>query len=301
MELATLAAPWPAPAKLNRFLHIVGRRADGYHLLQTVFQFIDRCDYLSFKLRPDGRIDREGEVAGVVIDNDLTVRAARLLQQVCGVTAGVTIRLEKHLPLGGGLGGGSSDAATTLVALNHYWQTGLSLERLTELGLRLGADIPVFITGHAAWAEGVGEQLTPIDLDEPWFVVLVPPCSVATRAVFNDSKLTRDSLPIKITDFVAGVGGNDCEAVVFRRYPAVAAAAAWLSQHGRVRLTGTGACVFAAFPDRLSAAQVMAQLPQGVAGFIARGLNRSPLPERLRREVISAPARLMPCPVSIGP
>lgn len=276
---------WPAPAKLNRFLHIVGRRADGYHLLQTVFQFIDRCDYLTFTIRADGLIQRRGEIAGVPAEDDLSLRAARLLQQSGGVRQGVTIAIDKRLPLGGGLGGGSSDAATTLVALDHYWRTGLTTAELATLGLELGADVPVFVHGQAAWAEGVGERLTPLEeLDEPWFVVLAPPCTVATRAVFGDPKLTRDSQPVTIRDFVAGKVRNDCEGVVYERYPAVAAAARWLGGYGQTRLTGTGACVFATFADRPAAERVLARLPPSLPGFVARGLNRSPLRERLRRE-----------------
>ncbi|HCK81583.1 MAG TPA: 4-(cytidine 5'-diphospho)-2-C-methyl-D-erythritol kinase [Candidatus Competibacter sp.] len=278
------SAAWPAPAKLNLMLRIVGRRADGYHLLQTVFQFLDRCDWLWFSPREDGLIERVGDVIGVPPDADLTVRAARLLQRATASRSGATIRLAKQLPLGGGLGGGSSDAATALLALNHYWQTGLTLAELAELGLRLGADVPVFVRGRAAWAEGVGEQLTAIDLDEPWFLVLAPGCHVATGAIFADPELTRNSPPIRILDFLQGAGGNDCESVVYRRYPKVAAAAAWLSRHGQARLTGTGACVFAAFPDRASAGRVLSQLPPGWTGFIARGRNRSPSHARLLRE-----------------
>ena len=276
-------AAWPAPAKLNLMLRIVGRRPDGYHLLQTVFQFLDRGDWLWFDLRDDGLIERASEVPGVPAAADLTVRAARLLQQTAGVRQGATIRIAKRLPMGGGLGGGSSDAATTLVALNHLWRTGLTLVELAELGLTLGADVPVFVHGRAAWAEGVGERLAPVDLAEPWFVVLVPACPVATGAVFNDPDLTRNSPPITITDFAAGLGGNDCEAVVYRRYPEVAAATRWLAQFGQARLTGTGACVFAVFPDGASADRVLAQLPAGCTGFVARGCNRSPLHEHLAR------------------
>lgn len=278
------SAAWPAPAKLNLMLRIVGRRPDGYHLLQTVFQFLDRCDWLWLEPRDEGVIDRVGEVAGVPADADLTVRAARLLQRVAGIHRGATIRIVKQLPLGGGLGGGSSDAATTLVALNHYWQTGLTLAELAELGLQLGADLPVFVHGRAAWAEGVGERLTPVLLDEPWFLVLTPACHVATGAVFTDPELTRNSPLITIADFMMGVGGNDCEAVVYRRYPEVAAMAAWLARHGPARLTGTGACIFAAFPDAASAGRILSRLPPGWTGFTARGRNRSPLHERLARE-----------------
>ena len=277
-------AAWLAPAKLNLMLRIVGRRPDGYHLLQTVFQFLDRCDRLWFIPRADGIIVREGVVAGVTPEADLTIRAARLLQQVTEAGCGATIRLDKRLPLGGGLGGGSSDAATTLVALNHIWQTGLSLAQLAALGLQLGADVPVFVHGQAAWAESVGERLTPIALPEPWFVVLTPACQVSTAVVFNDPELTRNSPLSTIADFVNDAGGNDCEAVVYRRYPEVAAAAAWLRQYGAARMTGTGASVFAAFPDAGSASRVLEQLPPGWSGFVAAGRNQSPLHERLARE-----------------
>ncbi|MEE4378471.1 MAG: 4-(cytidine 5'-diphospho)-2-C-methyl-D-erythritol kinase [Candidatus Competibacteraceae bacterium] len=280
--------PWPAPAKINRFLHIVGRRPDGYHLLQTVFQFLDYCDYLTFAIRPDGQIKRSGELSGIDSDDDLTVRAARLLQKTCAIPMGVTIHIDKRLPLGGGLGGGSSDAATTLVALNHYWQAGLELSQLAELGVQLGADVPVFVTSQAAWAEGIGDCLTPITLDESWFVVLVPACQVATATIFNDSKLTRDSQPITIQGFLAGDAGNDCAAVVYRRYPEIAAAANWLSRYGKACLTGTGACVFAAFADFASTQDVLQRLPERVSGFAARGLNRSPLQARLQREITDA-------------
>ena len=283
-----LFAAWPAPAKLNLMLRIVGQRADGYHLLQTVFQFLDCGDWLWFDARDDGRIERVGEVPGVPAEADLTVRAAWLLQRTAGVHRGATIRIAKQLPMGGGLGGGSSDAATTLVALNQLWRTGLTLAELAELGLMLGADVPVFVHGQAAWAEGVGERLTPVDLAERWFVVLIPACPVATGAVFKDPDLTRNSLPITITDFVTGAGGNDCEAVVYRRYPEVAAAARWLARFGQARLTGTGACVFAAFPDGPSAEQVLARLPTGWTGFVGRGRNRSPLHEHLARRQIAS-------------
>ncbi|MFO1422480.1 MAG: 4-(cytidine 5'-diphospho)-2-C-methyl-D-erythritol kinase [Candidatus Competibacteraceae bacterium] len=272
---------WPAPAKLNLMLRIVGRRPDGYHLLQTVFQFLDHGDWLWFTPRADGVIVRDGDISGVPMDADLTVRAARLLQEAAGVRQGATIRVAKRLPMGGGLGGGSSNAATTLVALNHLWRTGLTLAELAELGLILGADVPVFVHGRAAWAEGVGERLTPVDLAEPWFVVLVPARHVPTGVVFADPDLTRNSPPITIADFLAGVGGNDCEAVVYRRYPEVTTAARWLAQFGQARLTGTGACVFAAFPDATGAGRVLTRLPTGWAGFVARGRNRSSLHEYL--------------------
>ena len=277
-------AAWPAPAKLKLMLRIVGRRADAYPLLQTVFQFLECGDWLWFEPRADGAIIRASEIPGLPMDADLTGRAARLLQQTTSVSQGTTIRIAKQLPMGSGLGGGSSDAATTLIALNHQWRTGLKLTELAALGLTLGADVPVFVHGQAAWAEGVGEKLLSIDLDEPWFLVLTPACHVATGIVFNDPELTRNSPLITIADFVTGAGGNDCEKVVYRRYPEVAAAAAWLAQFGVARLTGTGACVFAAFKDEASAESVLAHVPQGWRGFIAHGRNRSPLHDYLAQQ-----------------
>lgn len=283
MPTPVYSSGWPAPAKLNRFLHIVGRRADGYHLLQTVFQFIDRADTLDFALRDDGRIERASDLPGVAAEHDLAVRAARSLQAASGTRAGATIRIDKRLPMGGGLGGGSSDAATVLVALNELWGCGLDADALAALGLALGADVPVFVRGHAAWAEGVGERLTPVEPDEPWFVVLKPPVQVATAAIFKAPELTRDSALIKMRDFLAGAGRNDCESVVYRRHPEVAAAALWLGQYTEARLTGTGACVFGAFADESAARAALVGLPAGLEGFVARGLNRSPLLARLAR------------------
>ena len=284
---AGLTPPWPAPAKLNRFLRIVGRRADGYHLLQTLFQFLDQVDWLRFELLDYPRIERVSGPPDVPPESDLAVRAAQLLQTHCGMEQGVRIHLDKRLPLGGGLGGGSSDAATTLVALNHYWGAGLNPAELAELGLRLGADVPVFVLGRAAWAEGVGEDLTPITPDEPWFVVLMPPCRIVTADVFNDPDLTRDARPLKIRSLVTEADGNDCEAVVFRRYPQVAEAAEWLSQYGRTRMTGTGACLFAPFAERDSAERVLARRPHWLQGFVSRGCNRSSLHEHLDRVTIA--------------
>lgn len=272
---------WPAPAKLNLFLHITGRRADGYHLLQTVFQFLDYGDALSFAPRSDGRLRRVDALDGVPEAQDLTLRAARLLQRVGDTRQGVDIRLDKRLPMGGGLGGGSSDAATTLVALNRLWGLGLSLDQLAELGLSLGADVPVFVRGQAAWAEGVGELLTPIDLPEPWFVVIIPPCQVSTAAIFAAPELTRAAQSIKIPAFRAGQGINVCEPVVRARYPEVDKALNWLAQYSQARMSGTGACVFAPFATEPEAQRVLQQLPEGWRGFAARGLNRSPLLERL--------------------
>lgn len=273
---------WPAPAKLNLFLHIVGRRADGYHLLQTVFQFLSVGDELAFALRDDGRVQRLGEVPGVAPEADLVVRAARVLQQHASIHQGVDIHVSKRLPMGGGLGGGSSDAATTLVALNQLWGIGYSDERLAELGLRLGADVPVFVRGQAAWAEGVGEELTPIELPEPWFLVVVPPCQVPTPEVFADPELTRNAPVIKIRRFLSGQGVNVCEPVVRRRYPIVGEALDWLGQFAPARMSGTGASIFAAFDDEASARTVLEKVPHGWRGFVARGLNESPLRARLR-------------------
>ena len=267
----------PAPAKLNLMLRIVGRREDGYHLLQTVFQFIDRCDWITLSPREDGQIHLSNPLPGVPEATDLTVRAAKALQAASGVSRGVTLTLEKNLPMGGGLGGGSSDAATTLVGLNHLWGAGLSLEELKAIGLKLGADVPVFIQGQAAWAEGVGEDLTPLDLDESWYVVIVPDCHVATGAVFGSPHLTRDNPPIKIRDFFEGCRENHCLRVVLDTYPQVADALNALSRHGEARLTGTGACVFAAFADESQARRAADALKSGWNLFVARGLNQSPL------------------------
>jgi 4-diphosphocytidyl-2-C-methyl-D-erythritol kinase len=275
-------AAWPAPAKLNLLLRIVGRRTDGYHLLQTVFQFIDLCDWLTFGLRDDGRIVRRSELAGVSPEHDLVVRAARLLQRTCNCRLGADIRVEKHIPMGGGLGGGSSDAATTLVALNQLWDCGLDREALAALGLQLGADVPVFVHGHAAWAEGVGERLTDVSPAMPCYLLLVPDCHVDTGKVFQDPELTRNSPRTTIRDFLAGERGNDCLAVVRRRHPEVAQAFDWLGQFAEAQLTGTGGCVFAACPGRDEAEGLLARRPEGMRGFVAAGLNLSPLRQALQ-------------------
>lgn len=274
----------PAPAKLNRMLHIVGRREDGYHSLQTLFQFIDLCDHLTLTSRDDGEICLMTEVSDVSHDDNLVVRAAQLLQRHSGTSLGATLAIEKRLPMGGGLGGGSSNAATTLVGLNHLWQLNLSSEALARLGLELGADVPVFVHGHSAWAEGVGEQLTPVTLDTPWFVIIHPGISVSTPSVFQDPQLTRDSRPITMARALQGGAPewrNDCEAVVKDRYPPIAEALNWLAQYAPSRLTGTGACLFAAF-DTQQAAQATAQLAvQRWPAWVARGLNTSPLHDAL--------------------
>jgi len=277
-----LGHPWPAPAKLNLMLRILGRRPDGYHRLQTVFQFIDRQDRLFFKPRDDGRIRRTSNLAGIPEESDLVVRAARLLRDRADSGFGVDIRVEKRLPMGAGLGGGSSDAATTLVALNRIWDLGLSESELIELGLTLGADVPIFVYGRAAWGEEIGEVLTPIDLPEPWYLVLVPQCKVATAAVFSDEELTRNSAPITMKNFIVGDERNDCLAVVRRRYLEVSVALDWLATIGRPRLTGTGACVFCSFATAAQAHAVCSMVPPRFSAFVARGMNRSPLSEMIR-------------------
>jgi 4-diphosphocytidyl-2-C-methyl-D-erythritol kinase len=274
---------WPAPAKLNLLLRIVGRRPDGYHLLQTVFQFIDLSDTLHFRLRPDGRIHRLNEVPGVAEADDLVIRAARLLQREAACGLGADIRVEKRIPLGGGLGGGSSDAATTLVALNHLWDCGLDSAHLIQLGLQLGADVPIFIHGHAAWAEGVGEELSDIDPATPVYVLLAPAVNIDTGLVFQDPELTRNSHRITIRDFLAGEQGNDCLAIVRKRYPAIGQVFDWLDKKASARMTGTGACLFATCASRSEAEVLLAERPAGVAGFVVQGMNRSPLLEALER------------------
>ncbi len=275
MHDATLILP--APAKLNLFLHITGRRADGYHELQTLFQFLDHGDTLGFRVREDGEIRLHGEIAGVPHDSNLIVRAARLLQQASATPLGADLWLDKRLPMGGGIGGGSSDAATTLLGLDHLWQLNLGLDRLAELGLRLGADVPVFVRGRAAFAEGVGERLTPLDLDEPWFLVAVPQVSVSTAEIFSAPELTRNTPIIKVCGLPEGGGHNDCQPVVEARYPEVRNALNLLNKFVHAKMTGTGACVFGSFPNRSDADKVSRQLPATLPSFTARGCNLSPL------------------------
>ena len=270
-------ARWTAPAKLNLFLHITGRRDDGYHLLQTIFQILDHGDELAFEPTDDDRIERVTEVPDVPADRDLIVRAASLLKAETGYAGGVKIYIDKRLPMGGGLGGGSSDAATTLVALNRMWGCGLALDELALLGQRLGADVPVFVRGETAWAEGIGEKLTPVELPSSWFVVLRPDAAISTPALFSAPELTRDCVPITIRDFLASGGENVFEPLVRERYPAVDKAMKWLDDFAPARLTGTGSCIFAAVADEAQAARILARLPTGVSGFAARGVNRSPL------------------------
>jgi len=285
--------PWPAPAKLNLFLHVLGRRSDGYHDLQTAFQYVDLCDEISFEMRDHGRVVRVEGPAEIPEWEDLTVRAAQRLmkEQSTGRPIGAGIHLRKRIPLGSGLGGGSSDAATTLVALNALWGLGLSIDRLAYLGLDLGADVPVFIRGRASWAEGIGEELTPLDLPELTYIVIYPGCAVSTREIFQAPELTRNSAAITIRAFLESDGRNDCEPVVRARYPQVAAALEWLGQYAPARLTGTGSCVFAAFGNFDRAQQLLSEVPSGWQGFLVQGRNRSPLLERLERAGSSASGR----------
>lgn len=270
---------WPAPAKLNLFLHVVGRRPDGYHLLQTVFRFVDWGDILHFAPRQDGRVVLVNPIPGVPQDTDLTVRAARLLQQETGCTQGVDISLEKYLPMGGGLGGGSSDAGTVLLALNHLWELGLGREQLQTLGLALGADVPVFVGGQNAFAEGVGEILTPVVLPESWYVILVPPVSVSTTSIFQSPELRRDTPVRDLGNWQPEQWRNDLEPVVSAMYPEVAEYLAWLKTRGGGRMTGSGACVFAELPNRDEAEALFSQLPEGWRGRVAQGLPQHPLLE----------------------
>ncbi|MGE5320382.1 MAG: 4-(cytidine 5'-diphospho)-2-C-methyl-D-erythritol kinase [Hyphomicrobiaceae bacterium] len=270
---------YPAPAKLNLFLHVVGRRADGYHLLQSVFRLIDHGDIVHLELRDDGRVVREGDLPGVSEDADLTVRAARLLQAHAPAGVGATVRLDKKLPLGGGLGGGSSDAATVLLALNRLWQANLSRETLEKLALQLGADVPMFVFGQTAFAEGVGEILHPVSAPPAWYVVLMPPVQVPTAAIFAAPELTRNTPALKIAPFSAGMGHNDLQPVVVSRYPEVARHLKWLAQFGEARMTGSGSCVFASFGSEEAARAVLRQLPDTMQGFVAQGLDKHPLYE----------------------
>nr|WP_234472810.1 4-(cytidine 5'-diphospho)-2-C-methyl-D-erythritol kinase [Pantoea sp. S61] len=278
---------WPAPAKLNLFLYITGRRADGYHNLQTLFQFLDHGDTLEITPDSSGNITLLTPLAGVADDENLIVRAARMLKQAAAVrgtlpeNAGAQIALEKRLPMGGGLGGGSSDAATVLVALNHLWQTGLNVDELATLGIKLGADVPVFVRGHAAFAEGVGEEIQPAEPEEKWYLVAHPGISIGTPDIFRDPDLTRNS-PIRTLDeLLQRPFHNDCEAVARKRFREVDALLSWLLEYAPSRLTGTGACVFAEFNTESAARQVLELAPKWINGFVARGLNHSPLQRTL--------------------
>ena len=272
---------WPAPAKLNLFLHVTGRRADGYHELQTLFQLIDLADVIGVIPRADGQIERTAGAPGIAPAADLVVRAARALKEKSGTSLGASLRVIKHIPVGAGLGGGSSDAATTLLVLNRLWGCALSVPELADLGGRLGADVPVFLHGSSAWAEGTGDKLTPVELPERWYVIIRPGISVGTAEVFQAPELTRNSPLITIRGFLESGGHNDCEPVVRARYPEVRDALEWLSLAARAHLTGTGSCIFAAFASAAAAAGVAARVPDRWTGFVARGLNTSPVHERL--------------------
>jgi 4-diphosphocytidyl-2-C-methyl-D-erythritol kinase len=282
MNMSQARLTLPAPAKLNLMLHITGRRADGYHELQTLFQFLDYGDELSFALRDDGEVRLQTEIVDVPHDSNLIVRAARALKEASGSRFGVDIWLKKILPMGGGIGGGSSDAATTLLGLNHLWQLGWDEDRLAGLGLKLGADVPVFVRGHAAFAEGIGEILTPVTPEEPWYLVLVPQVSVSTAEIFSDPLLTRDTPPIKVRPVPKGNSRNDCLPVVTRRYPEVGNALNLLGKFTEAKLTGTGSCVFGAFPSKAEADKVSALLTETLTGFVAKGANISMLHRKLQ-------------------
>lgn len=272
------AMRWPAPAKLNLFLHVNGRRPDGYHELQTLFIFLNHGDWLEFDVIPGSdKLTLSPAIPGVPDEQNLIIRAARLLQARLPSPQGAHIGLEKVLPMGGGIGGGSSDAATTLVALNHLWRAGLSEDELAELGVQLGADVPVFVRGKAAFAEGVGERLQPVELPSAWYLVLKPDCHVATAAVFKDPDLPRDTPKMALHNLLEGEWKNDCELLVKKRHPEVANALGWLLEYAPSRMTGTGACVFAQFEDEVAAREVLAKVPKGWDGFVAKGENISPL------------------------
>ncbi|KAF3976999.1 MAG: 4-(cytidine 5'-diphospho)-2-C-methyl-D-erythritol kinase [Methylococcales symbiont of Iophon sp. n. MRB-2018] len=279
--MASWSAKWPAPAKINLMLRITGQREDGYHLLQTVFQLVDWCDWLTFHPVQGRKIGLISAIPGVSEETDLTVRAAKLLQQETGCQQGVLIEIEKNLPMGGGLGGGSSDAATTLMALNALWGLGLSQEELMRIGLQLGADVPVFVLGHSAWAEGVGEKLKKIEVEEKWLLIIKPDCHVDTKEIFSVKELTRDSKPITMAGFISGQHQNDCLDVVRKLYQPVQDALDDLAVFSKVRLTGTGACVFAQFDSKPEAQKTFELLRDKWQVYLAKGINRSPLQDML--------------------
>lgn len=280
MSVARGNAPetlWPAPAKLNLFLHVTGRRADGFHELQTVFQLLDLCDTIGITLRKDGAVERIGGPADIAADADLTVRAARALKAAANVKEGASLRVTKRIPTGGGLGGGSSDAATALLALNRLWKCGLKIEELGRIGFGLGADVPVFVHGSSAFAEGLGEVLTPVELPPRWFLIIHPGVAVATREVFQAPELTRNSPRLTMRAALESGGRNDCEPVVRARFPEVAHAFEWLERRAPARLTGTGSCLFASFASAIEAERIAARVPDEWTAFVAQGLNVSPM------------------------
>ncbi len=277
----------PAPAKLNLFLHILGKRPDGYHDLQTLFQLLDYGDELTLEATSTPAITLTPTFEQIPTQDNLVYKAAIALKRHTGTTQGARIHLDKRLPAGGGIGGGSSDAASTLLGLNHLWQTRVSLNDLAEIGRKLGADIPVFVRGKTAWAEGIGEQLQPVEMPSRWYVVLAPNCHVNTAQIFSHKRLTRDSIAIKVRAFLEEGGRNDCQPLVESLYPQVKDAVDWLSRFGPAQLTGTGACVFAPFSDEQSARSVFAKRPIELAGFVAQGVNESPLHQRLLESVVT--------------
>ncbi|MEJ2794777.1 4-(cytidine 5'-diphospho)-2-C-methyl-D-erythritol kinase [Iodobacter sp. LRB] len=270
---------FPAPAKLNLFLHIVGRRSDGYHLLQSVFQLIDLADTISLRINEGGEIQHLNPLPGVPAESDLTVRAARLLQKETGCNKGVDIRVEKRLPMGGGVGGGSSDAATVMLALNRLWQLNLPRSRLMELGLSLGADVPFFIFGESAFVEGIGEIMTPVATPDVDFVVLHPQVHVSTPQIFSDPDLTRNTPPIKVPHLSSATTQNDLEYVACKNHPEIRENITWLSQYANARMTGSGSCVFASFSSPNEANRVIYDLPKNMTGYVARSLSKHPLHE----------------------
>jgi 4-diphosphocytidyl-2-C-methyl-D-erythritol kinase len=275
----------PAPAKLNLFLHILGRRDDGYHRLQTVFQLLDYGDELAFKRRDDGHVLLHCDIAQLQTPDNLVLRAVHLMRRQSGSALGVEINLLKRLPMGGGVGGGSSDAATTLLALNQLWDCQLSENQLADLGRQLGADVPVFVRGHSAWADGVGEQLQAIDLPEIYYLVITPDCPVSTASIFAHPELTRDSTAITVAAFLKQGGRNDCQPLVEKLYPKVKDVVSWLQQHSpstsTTLMTGTGASVFTSFDTESAATALLAKSPW--PGFVAKGINQSPVQQRLAK------------------
>tara|TARA_Y100001936_G_scaffold94253_1_gene92756 strand:- start:222 stop:1076 length:855 start_codon:yes stop_codon:yes gene_type:complete len=277
---------YSAPAKINLFLHVIGRRSDGYHLLQTVFRFLDFSDQMEFVIRQDNKIKLNTSIIGLPAEKNLCMQAAQLLQQESGVSLGVEMYLEKFIPMGGGLGGGSSDAASTLLALNRLWNLNWSRKKLMELGLMLGADVPVFIFGESAFAEGVGEELRPIKLLPAWYLILTPPVHVSTAEIFASKELTRNTIPVKIPPFSIGLGHNDLESVVCLYYPEVQYYLDWLRQLDSttmVAMTGSGACVFAEFETESAAQMALDSVPIDMSGFIAQGLDYHPIQEFARK------------------
>lgn len=276
------AERWPAPAKINLMLRIIGQRDDGYHLLQTVFQFVDLCDWITFHSVDNERVSLYKAIPGVPEEDDLTIRAANLLKAETGYARGVCIQVEKNLPMGGGLGGGSSDAATTLIVLNELWGLRLPADKLMKLGLSLGADVPAFLYGYSSWAEGVGERLEKINIPEQWIVIIKPDCHVNTKEIFLAKDLTRNSKSITICDFIAGEHQNDCLDAVRKRYQSVKDALVDLSKYSEARLTGTGACVFAQFDSEVAAISAYASLRNKWQVYLAKGVNESPLFSKLK-------------------